>query len=97
MHQARTFHHNPHGMEEAGPHKMSGKKKTDRTKWRANFHCMKWLQRAARKAAAESSRLITSPNSSKTRESPSGSAQPVESAQEDLVILEGTAKERRPY
>eukprot|EP00972_Heterocapsa_arctica_P020444 3015582-Heterocapsa_arctica.AAC.1 len=28
------------------------RKKTDRTKWKANFHRRKWLQRAARKAAA---------------------------------------------
>eukprot|EP00972_Heterocapsa_arctica_P007944 1159071-Heterocapsa_arctica.AAC.1 len=28
------------------------KKKTDRTRWRTNFHRRKWLQRAARKTAA---------------------------------------------
>eukprot|EP00972_Heterocapsa_arctica_P100899 14873136-Heterocapsa_arctica.AAC.1 len=32
--------------------KCRAKRKTDRTKWRANFHRRKWLQRAARKAAA---------------------------------------------
>eukprot|EP00972_Heterocapsa_arctica_P099743 14715895-Heterocapsa_arctica.AAC.1 len=32
--------------------KCQAKKKTDRTRWRANFHRSKWLQRAARKTAA---------------------------------------------
>eukprot|EP00972_Heterocapsa_arctica_P071567 10573404-Heterocapsa_arctica.AAC.1 len=32
--------------------KCQAKKKTDRAKWRANFHRRKWLQRDARKLAA---------------------------------------------
>eukprot|EP00972_Heterocapsa_arctica_P001458 212647-Heterocapsa_arctica.AAC.1 len=40
--------------------------------------------------------LITNRNSSRIRESPSGSASPAESAQGDHVILEGTAQGHRP-
>eukprot|EP00972_Heterocapsa_arctica_P045015 6643970-Heterocapsa_arctica.AAC.1 len=32
--------------------KCQAKKKTDRTKWRANFQRRKWMRRAARKTAA---------------------------------------------
>eukprot|EP00972_Heterocapsa_arctica_P006088 895772-Heterocapsa_arctica.AAC.1 len=76
--------------------KCLARKKTDRTNWRASFHRRKWLQRAARKAAAGVLTANHRPEQFEDQGITKWICTTCGMCAGRPVIWEGTAKERRP-